>query len=162
MEAFQNSFQPAETTGSAPALPKRRIPAWLVYSILTLLLWGVWGAVSKVLSDQIDAYTNQALFGIGMMPLVLLVAFSPRLKGGVRRRRGISYAFITGVLGGAGNILFFRSLMEGGKASIVVPVTSLSPVVTVLMGYFILRERLTLVQKAGLLLAFVAIYLLSL
>jgi len=145
-----------------PAPAKRRPPAWLVYSILTLVLWGIWGATSKVVSDETDAYTNQVLFGIGMVPLVLLVAFSPRLRGGVNRRRGIFYAFITGILGGTGNIAFFRSLMEGGKASVVVPATSLSPVVTVLMGYFVLKERLTAVQKVGLVLAMVAIYLLSL
>jgi len=35
-------------------------------------------------------------------------------------------------------------------------------VVTVLMGYFVLKERLTAVQKLGFLLALAAIYLLSL
>jgi transporter family protein len=141
---------------------KRKFPAWLVYSILTVLLWGIWGAISKAISDDIDAYTNQVLFGVGMAPLLLLVAFSPRLKGGAQRRRGILYAFITGILGGTGNIAFFKSLMVGGKASVVVPATSLSPVITVLMGYFVLKERLTSVQKAGFVLAMAAIYLLSL
>lgn len=151
-----------DKTSSAPAPARYRPPAWLIYSILTLVLWGIWGAVSKVVSDHIDAYTNQALFGVGMAPLLLLVSFSPRLKGGIQRRRGIFYAFITGILGGTGNIAFFRSLTAGGKASVVVPATSLSPVVTVLLGYFVLKERLTAVQKAGFALALVAIYLLSL
>jgi transporter family protein len=141
---------------------KRKFPAWLVYSLLTVLLWGVWGATSKAISADINAYTNQVLFGLGMAPLFLLVAFSPRLKGGVQRRRGIFYAFITGILGGTGNIAFFKSLMVGGKASVVVPATSLSPVVTVLLGYFVLKERLTTVQKIGFVLAMAAIYLLSL
>lgn len=156
------SSQDMASTAAPPASAQGRLPAWLVYSILTLLLWGVWGAVSKVVSDRIDAYTNQVLFGIGMLPLFLLVAFSPKLKGGAHRRRGIFYAFITGILGGAGNILFFRSLVLGGKASVVVPATSLSPLVTVLLGYFILKERLTTVQKVGFVLALIAIYLLSL
>ena len=140
---------------------KRTIPAWLVYSILTLLLWGVWGAISKVVSDHIDAYTNQVLFALGMLPLLPLVCFSSRLKICTHRRRGILYAFITGILGGTGNIAFIKSLFVGGKASVVVPFTSLSPIATVLLGYFVLRERLTNVQKAGFVLAVVAIYLLS-
>jgi len=146
----------------AVQLWKQKLPAWLVYSILTLVLWGIWGVTSKAISDDINAYTNQVLFAIGMLPLLLLVGFSPRLAGGVRRKRGIFYAFITGILGGTGNIAFFKSLMVGGKASVVVPATSLSPVVTVLMGYFVLKERLTAVQKLGFLLALAAIYLLSL
>jgi len=52
--------------------------------------------------------------------------------------------------------------MVGGKASAVVPATSLSPVVTVLIGYFVLKERLTRTQKVGIILALVAIYMLSL
>jgi transporter family protein len=51
--------------------------------------------------------------------------------------------------------------MVGGKASVVVPATSLSPVITVLMGFFILKEKLTASQKIGLVLAIIAIYLLS-
>ena len=156
------SAQNTSSVASVPPSARHRLPAWLVYSILTVILWGIWGATSKVVSDEIDAYTNQVLFGIGVVPLFLLVAFSSRLKGGLSRRRGIFYAFITGILGGTGNIAFFRSLMEGGKASVVVPATSLSPVVTVLIGYFILKERLSGVQKVGLVLAMVAIYLLSL
>ena len=140
---------------------RRTIPAWLVYSILTLLLWGIWGAISKVISDHINAYTNQVLFALGMLPLLPLVCFSPRLKICTQRKQGILYAFITGILGGTGNIVFFKSLMVGGKASVVVPLTSLSPIVTVLLGYFVLRERLTNIQKAGFVLAVVSIYLLS-
>jgi bacterial/archaeal transporter family protein len=151
----------AAATPSAQHL-KQKFPAWLVYSILTLLLWGIWGATSKAISDDINTYTNQVLFSLGVTPLILLVAFSPRLKGGTQRKRGIFYAFITGILGGTGNIAFFKSLMVGGKASVVVPATSLSPVITVLMGYFILKERLTTVQKVGFALAMLAIYLLSL
>ena len=157
-----SSVEKTSSVAVAPATAGKRPPAWLIYSILTLVLWGIWGAISKAVSDDIDAYTNQVLFGIGMVPLLLLVIFSPRLKGGVARRWGIFYAFITGILGGTGNIAFFKSLTVGGKASVVVPATSLSPLVTVLMGYFVLKERLTVVQKAGFVLALVAIYLLSL
>lgn len=140
---------------------EQRVPAWLVYSMLALVLWGIWGAISKVVSDQVDPYTNQALFAIGMIPLLPLVCFSRQLKVCRQRKRGILYAFGTGILGGTGNIAFFKSLTVGGKASVVVPLTSLSPIATVVLGYFVLRERLTNVQKVGLVLALVAIYLLS-
>ncbi len=140
---------------------RKRFPAWLVYSLLTILLWGIWGALTKAISADIDAYTNQVLFSIGVLPVMAIVIFSGRLSGGVNRRRGIFYAFITGVLGGTGNIAFFKAFSAGGKASVVVPATSLSPLVTVILGYFMLKERASGYQKAGLALAMVAIYLLS-
>ena len=115
---------------------QKRFPSWLVYSLLTILFWGVWGALTKAISADIDAYMNQVLFGIGVLPVMVLVLFSERLAGGVNRPRGICYAFITGVLGGTGNIAFFKAFTEGGKASVVVPATSLSPLVTVILGYF--------------------------
>src|SRR5689334_8649932 len=96
---------------------KAKLPAWLLYSVLTILLWCIWVAISNAISNDINAYTNQVLFGLGMIPLLLLVVFSPRLKGGAHRSRGMFYAFITGILGGTGNIAFFKSLMVGGKAS---------------------------------------------
>jgi len=52
-------------------------------------------------------------------------------------------------------------LVTGGKASIVAPVTALFPMVTVVLAVIFLRERVGRTQWLGLLLAFVAIYLLS-
>ena len=141
---------------------RKRFPAWLVFSLLTIVLWGVWGALTKVISADIDAYMNQVLFAIGVVPVMAIVLLSGRLSGGISRKRGIFYAFITGVLGGTGNIAFFMAFSEGGKASVVVPATSVSPLVTVILGYFLLKESASGCQKAGLLLAMAAIYLLSL
>ena len=151
------------TGASTPsAAPIAGMPRWLAFSLLTILLWGAWGAVSKVASDGVDANTNQIFFTIGLLPLIVLVWRSPRLRGGGHQRRsGIAWAFLTGILGGTGNIAFFRALVVGGKASIVVPATALFPLVTVLLAVVFLRERLGRAQIFGLILALVAIYLLS-
>jgi transporter family protein len=137
------------------------MPLWLAFSLLTILLWGSWGAVSKVASSGVDENTNQVLFSFGLLPLIVFMLRSPRLKGGSNRRAGIAWAFFTGVLGGAGNIAFFRALRVGGKASIVVPATALFPLVTVILAVIFLRERMGNWQKFGFLLALVAICLLS-
>jgi uncharacterized membrane protein len=65
------------------------------------------------------------------------------------------------VLAGTGNVAFYLALSAGGKASIVTPMTCLFPVVTVTLAYFVLRERVTSLQATGMLMSFVAIYLLS-
>jgi transporter family protein len=137
------------------------IPRWLGYSLLTIVCWGAWGAVSKVASNGVDADTNQIFFTLGLLPLMVLVLRSARLRAGKPGRAGIGWAFLTGILGGTGNIAFFRALVVGGNASIVVPVTALFPLVTVVLAVGFLRERIGRAQQLGLLLAFVAIYLLS-
>jgi transporter family protein len=137
------------------------IPAWLTYSLLTIVVWGAWGVVSKIVSDRIDANTNQVFFSLGLLPLMLVVLRSPRMRGGKRRRGGIAWAFLTGILGGAGNVAFFHALVIGGQASIVVPATALYPLVTVILASWFLRERMRRIQQFGLVLALAAIYLLS-
>jgi transporter family protein len=151
-------------TNSAPAKLTKILgmQAWLFYSLLTILLWGAWGAVSKVASNGIDANTNQVFFTLGLLPLIFVVLHSRRLQGGDQRNTGICWAFITGILGGTGNIAFFQALVIGGKASIVIPVTALFPLVTVILATAVLRERMGTAQKIGLALALVAIYILSL
>jgi bacterial/archaeal transporter family protein len=143
----------------------RRPPRWLLWSLATIVLWGTWGLVSKIASAGLDAYVNQLLYTVGLAPLMIFVAWAvhKRSAGEVRdgRNRGIFWAFLTGILGGVGNIAFFQALVKGGKASVVSPVTALFPMVTVLLALIFLKEKLGRVQWVGLALAFVAIYLLS-
>lgn len=149
---------------SAEMLSQKR-PAWLLWSLATIALWGAWGLVSKVASDGVDVYANQLLYTLGLAPLMLFVAWtvwkhSPR-ESPRERRKGIFWAFLTGILGGLGNLAFFQALVKGGEASIVAPVTALFPMVTVLLAVLFLKERIGRTQWMGLALAFVAIYLLS-
>ena len=145
--------------------PRRRPPAWLLWSLFTIVLWGGYGLVSKIASDGVDAYANQLLYTAGLAPLMVFVAWNVWKRSAIEhpnaRRKGSYWAFLTGILGGLGNIAFFQALVKGGKASVVAPVTALFPMVTVLLAMFFLKERLGRIQWAGLALAFVAIYLLS-
>ena len=135
---------------------------WLVFSLLTILAWGLWGGVSKVASEGADAYTTQVFFSLGLLPLILIVWRAAGMGAKPESRRvGIAWAFLTGVLGGTGNVAFFHALSIGGKASIVAPATALFPLVTVILAMTLLRERIGTAQKLGLGLALVAIYLLS-
>src|SRR2546423_9983136 len=154
---------PESATTSRAAMPSiLGMPRWLAFSLLTILVWGAWGAVSKVASEGIDADTNQVFFTFGLLPLIALVWRSPRnAAGGAGRRIGIGWAFLTGILGGTGNIAFFHALTMGGKGSVVSPVTALFPLVTVVLAVKLLHERIGTAQKLGLLLALIAIYLLS-
>jgi len=77
------------------------MPAWLAYSMLTIVVWGTWGVVSKIASNGVDADTNQIFFTIGLLPLLLVVWRSPRIRGGKQRRSGMVWAFVTGRVGPA-------------------------------------------------------------
>jgi bacterial/archaeal transporter family protein len=139
-------------------------PVWLLWSLLTIAVWGAWGFLSKVASAEVDMYLNQVLYTVGLVPLMVFFVWTVRREtppGPRERRQGAMWAFLTGILGGLGNIAFFEALIKGGKASVVAPATALFPMVTVVLALVFLKERLNRSQMAGLLLAFVSIYLLS-
>ena len=138
----------------------RRAPVWLLYSLLAIVFWGAWGVQSKLFLAHANVYTAQVLATAGLaFPAALALCSRKRFAGG-DKRRGMLFAVLTGVLGGVGNITFYMALVRG-KASIVVPLTSLSPLATVALALVVLRERINGRQWAGIALSMAAIYLLS-
>ncbi len=138
------------------------IPKWLIHSLLTILLWGVWGVQSKVIVQKITPMLNQVIFTMGLLPVaVLFLVFRTRAGSQIDSKKGRAYAFLTGILGGTGNIAFYEALGRGGSASVVVPLTCLFPAVTVLLARWWLRERMSICQQIGLILAIVAVIILS-
>jgi transporter family protein len=67
-----------------------------------------------------------------------------------------------GTLNGLGALTSFKALESGGKASIVISLISLFPLVTVAFAVTVLHEKLTVSQSVGVGLAIVAAILLSL
>ena len=75
-------------------------------------------------------------------------------------RRGIAYGVLNGILAGLGSLAYFAAMSQG-QASIVGPVTSLFPLVTVVLALLLLKERINRLQGIGIILALVAIGVLS-
>ncbi|MDR3556023.1 MAG: EamA family transporter [Syntrophobacteraceae bacterium] len=137
------------------------MPAWLLYSILALLAWGLWGFLPKVALGFLDpatAFVFEA-FGGALTGLLVMLIFRPRLAGAPIQ--GILPAFFTGVLGYLGLILFMYAIREGEKISIIAPLTALYPVVTIGLAMIFLHEKINLVQFAGVVLALISILLIS-
>ena len=135
----------------------------MLNSILTVFLWGAWGLESKFVADRISPFLNQVVFSAGLLPPLIWILFSKNLRRtSAAPRKGAFYGLITGLLGGTGNIAFYLALAKGGKASVVVPLVGLAPLVTVVLALIFLRESLNQAQVAGLLLALISIFLLSL
>ncbi len=77
-------------------------------------------------------------------------------------RMTIAYAIAGGALNGLGALTSFRALESGGKASVVISLISLYPLVTIVLAVLLIHEHMTLTQAAGAILAIVAAILLSL
>jgi uncharacterized membrane protein len=135
------------------------VPKWLFPCLLTLLFWGSWAVVYKVIGARLTAVQSQALSTLGIVPIVLLLAGSPRRLTGTRKLRGSVYAFSAGVLSGLGNIAYYQAIDRGGKASTAAAVTALYPVATVLLAMLVLKEKPRRLQMGGIAGSLLAIYL---
>ena len=149
---------------NAPAVVEKNasVSSWLGLSLLTVLLWGGWGLQSKLIVDRMSPWMNQVLFPVGLLPIIVWTLRSRSLLS-VRgsAKRGASYGLLNGIFAGVGNVAFFLAFSAGGKASIVTPLVGLAPLVTVILALLFLKEKINRSQTAGLLLALISIYLLS-
>lgn len=134
---------------------------WIYWAVITVISFGFWGAFSKVAVDSIG-WKNATLFytiGFAWIAPVLFFLYHPNVTTLDKS------AMIFAVLAGAVSVIAiigFNIALTTGDASIVVPVTSLYPLVTIMISLLFLHEKISLTQGVGIVLAIVAITLLSL
>jgi len=135
------------------------LPVWLGYAFLCIFWWGLWGFLSKIGSEAASPLQMQILFTLGMLPVAVGMLWQMRWKLD-RNRGGVTYGILSGVTTGVGTLGYYAALREQ-NASVVTPVTGLFPVLTVVLAFVVLRERLNKVQMGGVLLALASIVVLS-
>ncbi len=133
---------------------------WLLYALITTIFWGVWGALIEIPEKAgFPATLGYSVWALTMIPpsLIALKLVHWELE---RDARSIMLGSIIGFLGAGGQLILFETLRIG-PAYLVFPFISLSPVVTIVLSYLFLKERTSMRGWFGILLALVAIPLLS-
>ena len=133
---------------------------WLAFSVLALVLWGITGVTQKLATNRITSERSFLWFCWAMVALSVAVLLLVHLHWGLGRLIVIC-SIAGGALNGLGAWTSFRALESGGKASIVISLVSLYPLLTVVLAVLILGERLTVLQTGGALTAIAAAILLS-
>jgi len=133
----------------------------LFFAIMALGGWGLGSFIAKLATNRIGALSVAFdLVGYAIAAGVYsLFIFKPSSIF-TTDKIGAMLAFVAGVVGSFGGIAFYY-LMAKKDASVVVPLTSLYPALTVLLAVIFLRENLTLVKMIGMLFSLAAIVLLS-
>jgi drug/metabolite transporter (DMT)-like permease len=133
---------------------------------LILALYAALGfGVFFVLLDQGVAVTSGSALWIiagarvsSVATLLVIIVLGSHSAAWPGRRSGVVAA--AGVLDTAGNALFAYSAAQG-NLGVAAVMASLYPVATVLLGIAILKERLALIQGAGVMLALLGVILIS-
>ncbi|MET1023142.1 MAG: DMT family transporter [Pseudoxanthomonas sp.] len=143
----------------ATTAPRRR--PWLTYALVTVVLWGVWGALSPLSAAHGFPDTLvYVVWALTMLPPALYILWRSgwQLE---RSPKAIAYGLTIGLLGAGGQMLLFHTLTIG-PAYFVFPIISLSPVVTIALSLLLLRERTGWQGTLGIVLALVALPMLDL
>ncbi len=134
---------------------------WLIFSLITLILWGLWGVVLKIATNKILEWKSVYIATNSAIIVVLTVILLTSIGNLKLTPTSYLWGFFAGLMGTLGYIFLVLSLEAGGKASVVIALTSVYPVLTALLSKYILKEKITNFQWAGIFLAVIAIILLS-
>jgi transporter family protein len=124
---------------------------WILPAIAAMVLWGIVGILQKLGSNRLGA--NALLLWVTIGYIVMLPAVLWRSGSWDVAADAWPLGVLAGTVNGLGTWLLFRSLEHGAKASVAVPLTALYPVVTVVLAFVFLAERLSLREWLGVALA---------
>jgi transporter family protein len=132
---------------------------WILPAIVTVICWGIWGFVPKITIQYINPMSAIIFESIGVIIVAVVVlwllGFHPEIHP-----KGVGLAILTGIIGMIG-ALGFLFAVKSGKVSNVVMFTAMSPILTILLAYLLLKEPITLREGIGILFAFAALFLIA-
>lgn len=134
--------------------------SWIFYAAVAMVFWGITGVTQKLATNRISSELSFLWFAYAMIAISSVLAMMVTLHWHLRTWT-IFLAVIGGTLNGLGALTSFKALESGGKASIVISLISLFPLLTVAFAVTVLHEKLTLHQGLGVVIAIIAAILLS-
>lgn len=133
---------------------------WLLYAGVTTIFWGIWGAFVEIPEKAgFPATLGYAVWALIMIPCSLIALYMINWKLEYDMR-SIFLGSGAGLLGAGGQLLLFQALKEG-PAYIVFPLISLFPILTIALSMILLREKASSKHWFGIVVALIAILLLS-
>jgi uncharacterized membrane protein len=133
---------------------------WVWLSLVALTFWGITGVTQKLSTNNISTTLAFIWFSLSFIPMALVIVFLVPLNWNLSVST-VLLAMAGGALNGLGVVTSFTALECGGKASVVIPLVSLYPLITLFLAYLVLGETLSTRQCSGVVLALIAALLLS-
>lgn len=129
---------------------------WLVYAIITTLFWGVWGAFTGLPSSY--GFPETLIYCVWALTMIPPALIALKLAGWKldQGRKAIFYGLLIGILGAGGQMILFRAVTLG-PPYLIFPIISLSPMVTIVLSFLILKERTGILGTLGIILALIAL-----
>jgi transporter family protein len=131
------------------------------FSLIALVFWGITGVTQKLATNRISSGLSFIWFAYAMIAISTVLAATVSIQWHLTGKIAAA-AILGGTLNGLGALTSFTALESGGKASVVISLIALYPLVTVAIAVTFLHEHISLAQGTGVLIAIIAAILLSL
>ena len=137
-----------------------RSKQWLIYAFITTIFWGVWGALIEI--PEKAGFPATLGYSVWALTMIIPAVFALKINHWQldKDKKSIYYGLIIGGLGASGQLILFYAL-KTGPAYLVFPFISLSPLLTIILSFILLKERVIARSWAGIVLALLAIPLLT-
>ena len=134
---------------------------WLIYALITTLFWGVWGAFSEI--PEKNGFPGTLIYVVWSLSMLIPALYAlKQINWKVQTdKKSIFYGLLIGFTGAGGQLALLSKAIVTGPAYLIFPIISLSPVVTIILSTIFLKEKASPKGWIGILLALVAIPLLS-
>lgn len=129
--------------------------------IITMLLWGTTPILEKIGLKEVDPLTGVLVRSL-TITIILLVVYVATGRISELPRIGLRNASLfaaSGILAGLVAMWTYFHVLRTGMTSKIVPISASYPLVTALLGVFLLGEAMTLQRIIGILLTILGIVL---
>mgnify|MGYP001256865045 CR=1 FL=1 len=136
------------------------MPHWLPLALIALVAWGITGNTQKISTNCISKEFAFIGFSVAFIPVALLTLALFPVRAALPAQV-VALGLLSGALNGFGALTSFAAFEKGAKSAVAVPLMYLYPLITVLLAWGLLHERISAAHWAGIGLAPLAAWLLS-
>lgn len=132
----------------------------LLWALVPIAFWGLAGLLQKLASNHISGELSTLWFLAAFVPTAGFILWREPLSKELSLKTWLLVAAL-GFTFALGNYALLTALAKNGKASIVVPLSGLYPLVSIPIAIIALHERIGIRETSGMALALVAVVALA-
>ena len=123
---------------------------WFVLALLSAVFTALTSILAKIGIDGVNSNLATAIRTVVVVAMAWLMVFITGAQGGISEisRKSWLFLILSGLATGASWLCYYKAL-QIGEASKVVPVDKLSVVITLILAFIFLNEKITVKSGIG-------------
>ncbi len=124
---------------------------WAVFAVLSAVFAALTSILAKIGIEGVDSNLATAIRTVVVVAMAWGMVFITHRQGGIHgiSRRSWLFLILSGLATGASWLCYYRAL-QTGSVSKVVPIDKMSTVLTLILAFWLLHERITGKALAGI------------